>query len=369
MISGVFHRIVFLVACLSIAMQAGAASPEREILVGVNYFAGWWEPEPNKWHTRDGRDWREDYPQRVPLLGQYNDQATMDKEIVAAADHGVDFFAILWYGAESRESPHPHGALLNRGVEHFMASPQAGRLKFMIEYCNHPPFGIKSEARWSECVQTWIAAMKHSSYLRVGGRCVFKVHGGHYFLLENDRDMARSRARLDALRQAARDAGVGELVIGVGVGDAEPIPAGHWAEQLFDFTASYMGIPPIPQREEDYPFTDLRAYIAEGRLKHAADAVPYLPFAAAGWNPRPWGDPRPRFTLPTREEWTESLVEMKSHLSQHRFGLPLPDGSVQPAFTIYAWNEFGEGGMVAPTGGEQYMKLEAIREVFGADKP
>jgi len=31
---------------------------------------------------------------------------------------------------------------------------------------------------------------------------------------------------------------------------------------------------------------------------------------------------------------------------------------------IYAWNEFGEGGITAPTRGEKQMKLEAVREVF-----
>ena len=46
-------------------------------------------------------------------------------------------------------------------------------------------------------------------------------------------------------------------------------------------------------------------------------------------------------------------------------GLPLPGGRRQKVFTIYAWNEFGEGGMVAPTRGEGYLKLEAIADVFG----
>lgn len=36
------------------------------------------------------------------------------------------------------------------------------------------------------------------------------------------------------------------------------------------------------------------------------------------------------------------------------------------AFTIYAWNEFDEGGIVAPKQGDQYMKLEGIKTVFGA---
>ena len=32
---------------------------------------------------------------------------------------------------------------------------------------------------------------------------------------------------------------------------------------------------------------------------------------------------------------------------------------------MHAWNEFGEGGIVAPTRDEKAMKLEAVREVFG----
>ncbi len=34
---------------------------------------------------------------------------------------------------------------------------------------------------------------------------------------------------------------------------------------------------------------------------------------------------------------------------------------------IYAWNEFAEGGIVAPTVGEGDTKLRGIREVFGAN--
>jgi hypothetical protein len=33
---------------------------------------------------------------------------------------------------------------------------------------------------------------------------------------------------------------------------------------------------------------------------------------------------------------------------------------------IYAWNEYGEGGIVAPTRGDGTMKLEAIKQVFGS---
>lgn len=91
-----------------------------------------------------------------------------------------------------------------------------------------------------------------------------------------------------------------------------------------------------------------------------------MPFIGAGWNPRPWGDPRPAFQLPDRRQWKAALEKVRVDLDSGKFGFPLPDQRRQPAVTIYCWNEFGEGGMVAPTQGDQSMKLEVIREVFGA---
>ena len=86
------------------AGSGGMGRPDSSrCLVGIYYFAGWWEPLPNK-YTPDGKDWRKDYVGRVPLLGQYNDQPTMDKEIVAAAESGVDFFQILWYPVDERNA-------------------------------------------------------------------------------------------------------------------------------------------------------------------------------------------------------------------------------------------------------------------------
>ena len=73
------------------------ARKEKDVLVGVNYFPGWWKPQPNKWQDPRGEDWRARFPERIPLLGEYNDQETMNREIEAAARAGVGFFSILWY--------------------------------------------------------------------------------------------------------------------------------------------------------------------------------------------------------------------------------------------------------------------------------
>ena len=69
---------------------------------------------------------------------------------------------------------------------------------------------------------------------------MLKVHGGSLFLKQAGGNPARSKTRLDSLRQAARQAGLGELLIGCGVGSGEAIPAGHWAAQVYDFSACYI---------------------------------------------------------------------------------------------------------------------------------
>jgi hypothetical protein len=47
-----------------------------------------------------------------------------------------------------------------------------------------------------------------------------------------------------------------------------------------------------------------------------------------------------------------------------RLSVPARDGRVK-MLLIYAWNEFGEGGIVAPTTGRGQMMLEGISQIFG----
>lgn len=352
---------------------------DSDVLVGVDYFAGWWQDLPNKWHGRgwnaDEPDWRPDFPDRVPLLGEYNVQSTMDREIAAAAGHGVDFFAILWYFPRPGSRQEKYAPLLNKGLETYLASGNSSMMRFFIEYCNSPDFAARNEKEWDRCVATWVAAMKHPGYLRVDGRLVFKVHGVTQFLRTHNNDLGLCRKRLDTLRGAAREAGLGEMIIGVGISGRTPPLGSRWPPAgLFDFTCTYMTVPDIEGSETEYPYTALAKQARTARKNRVSDPIPWMPYLAAGWNPRPWTHPRAAphyqrfFEFPTREEFTDELEAMKEAFSKHSsLGLPRKDGTQQKAFTIYAWNEFGEGGILAPTKGRGYMMLECIRDVFGAD--
>lgn len=347
------------------ASRPGDPLGADEYLVGVYYFAGWWRPLPNKYQTA-GRDWRPDWPERKALLGEYNDQETMDREIHTAAECGVDFFQILWYYQGIQPPPEPHAGRLNDAIAQFMASPNNRRLKFMIEGVNHPPFVIKSEQGWVDSCREWVTAMKHPSYLRVAGRPVIKVHSLHQFLADCDMQPDRAARRLSVLRRLSVEAGLGDPIIGAGV-----VPAGMpLASQVigFDFLSSYMDMPHLAQRADLYPYEQLIDHAAAAWERYAAHSpLPYVPYVPAGWDPRPWRDPRASFKLPDRAQWTKALTRVKSALDQHaRLGLPELEGRRPKMLVIYAWNEFAEGGIVAPTQGDGRMKLEALRNVFGS---
>ncbi len=326
----------------------------QDYLVGIYYFAGWWRDAPNKWAPY-GYDWRADYPERIPVLGQYNDQKTMDREIEAASTHGVDFFQILWY---------PNGGPLNDGLRTFLASPEAHRMHFTIEYVNHPPFDLPSDAEWESACREWCTAMKHPSYLRVGGRPVFKIHGLDFFFKQQGDDAAKVKARLDVFRRIAKENGLPSPLISSGVMPGGVPPPERLAP--FDFVTTYMDMPALPQKPEPYPYELLIKHAEDGWLRYAEhSSKPYVPYVPSGWDPRPWKDPRPSFAFPTQAEWTDALRRVKCALDKYpKLGIPDGEGR-RKMLLIYAWNEYGEGGIMAPTRGDKDMKLEAIHEVFG----
>ena len=364
----------FFAVNFTFAEDSSRPQSGKDILVGVNYFAGWWKPLPNKWISPDGKDWREKYPGRLPLLGEYNEQETMDKEIMVASEYGVDFFLMLWYfnGIDNTAERSEHARLLNVGLEQFMQSPNANRMKFAIEYCNHEPFRIKEQTDWDWAVKTWVEMMKHPSYLRVGGKPFFKIHSWHHYWFENGENLDQCIARMQQLRQAVREAGLGEILVGGGIGSYQQITVAEGRiAKLFDFTSTYMEVPldlPPQEGNQYHPYEKLAEFMRGSRQVHGGDALPYLPYFGLNFNAEPWGDLRSRFEFPTREQLKKEFQSLKADLetSGLNLGVPLGNGKLQKVFTIYAWNEYGEGGFLAPTVEEKTMKLELLKEIFGS---
>lgn len=338
--------------------------------VGVNYFSGWWRETPNKWldSYRPGHDWREDYTNRIPLNGCFVDQKTMDLDILTASQYGIDFFQMLWYPVDSPDTDcdELHRKYLNEGIRCFCASPYNDRMQFMVEYCNHPPFAVLDEEQWLETCRTFAKFFAHPSYFTVNGKVLFKIHGFHHFLNQCGGDLSVFARRVEVLRQTAREIAGKDLILCAGIVREDVDKSLLQYLDVLDFYAVYMDLPLPPVVDTDYDYEILTGYSLEFARECEQLKIPMMPYYPTGWNPRPWHDPRPSFCLPGREDIRKGVEALCSLIrSSENLGLHC-DGQCLDAFTIYAWNEFGEGGYLAPTLVEYDQKLQGLKQALDA---
>ena len=279
-----------------------------------------------------------------------------------------------------------------------MVSPHAGKMRFFIEWCNsYPLFSVHNESEWRTMIHNdWLPAMAHPSYLRVGGALVFKlINAGEFLKYGCGLNRTLAGARLDYFRKAVRDAGLGEMIIGAGAAARDMTAASWWAAgcaarpaitaigmgtgpgnttRCYDWVGLYCAVdnddPSFAGRV--LPWANESAFVRANRAQHAkSHGVPFVPMVVSGWDPRPWHEKRASFQFPTQAQWTAELRSVQSELGSDgnvptpNLGFPLPGGGYVPAFNIYAWNEFAEGGIMAPSSGWNYSRLETIVDVFG----
>lgn len=363
--------------------SSSARVSNDEYLIAPNYFAGWWRKTPNLYVREEATDWRRNYPGRIPLLGMYNDQSTMDAEIYAASAYGIDAFEMLWYppfnvgeeyvkthkGYSTRETL--RSDVLNRSIAQFMASDESHRMGFYLHYANdHTSLGANERSVWREFVDEWITIMKHPQYLHVGERPMFKIFRLSKLYHDAGDDLDEVKWRFDYLRESVEAEGLNEPLIGAGLIPPRtfPEPVEPVLDEQFDFISSYSSYWPGNADETgSRSYDELTEKTSEHwKMVNELYSTPYMPALTAGYDHRAWGrDDTPRYN-PSAEDWERSLRTIKLALDENP-GLRVPDGSKegQKMFNVYAWNEFGEGGYMAPTVDDGWMKLEVLADIFG----
>lgn len=371
--------LLFLIATtFTLALNIQLSYCNSEYLVGINYFAGWWPEYPNKWHEpwNESKLWTPLYPQRIPLIGNFTtNQSTMDNEIIAASQHGIDFFQILYYDNYPTERE-PNSIYLNSGLKNFVSSKESYRMSFFIEWCNtYPLYGFNNESEFIEMIdKDWLPAFNHSSYLRIDNKLVFKIiNAGQLYQNCNESSKCVTNLLDNILRSKVRDAGLGEMIIGGGLGAKQTtansdVLSGYTG---YNWTGTYMDGPWTDSNSNYtypnvYPWDAISSWTVNARNMHENDEILYLPYVAVGWDPRPWNETRPSFVFPNVTQFKNDLMQVMNDLDgNNKLGFPIGNnGDRQKAFHIYAWNEFGEGGIMAPTQGWQYQRLETVQSVF-----
>jgi len=336
---------------LALAGSLSARGPEPRAMVGAYYFDGW----SGRSRLADKEGWArdapthltkrmlEEFPDREPLWGWRDDRLEiMERQIDLAADHGIAFFAICWYFRPTRKQVDEDP--LHTGLNLFLKAKNNHRLKFCLLVANHQGAYIGSPGNWTLAAEYWMPYLTHKQHVKVGGRPLV--------LIFNPGDS--SKEGLDNLQAAARKAGLpGVAVAACGSGDPK---LGYTHRTYYNIVPGYAS----GSQERRY------AELVEAHQKAwgGTPEQPFIPEVTAGWDKRPWEgekglNQKPGWYFPDRtpEAFGKFMQSAIDWMDRN------PDRATKERVVlVYAWNEFGEGGYIAPTKGDpQGNYLKALK--------
>jgi hypothetical protein len=329
----------------------GAANNAK---VGAYYFEGWYHDSPGLIAAFANAELRNDFPEREPIWGgglwRGDTVAIMEQQIDLAADHGVSFFSFDWYWYGSQAATANDG--INSGLKNFMLASNRNRMEFNINIVDAAPTTINSDAEWQQVADMLLPYMTDSQYLRVGGNP----------LITNFAAAGMTQTNYDYVQQIAAAAGISEVEFAANV--AGP-------SSLYSHVTRYNAVPGWGAGEVAYPYQSLTEYM-EGNDTWApgfwntesGGGQAYIPTIMAGWDARPWNTP-PSWYF-NNPELGHSPAAVGAHLQKAIDWIDANPTLATPErlIMIYAWNEFGEGGYIAPTVGDPNgLYLDAIRSV------
>jgi hypothetical protein len=309
---------------------------------------------------------------KVPLWGyeDESDPAVMARKIDAAADHAITTFLFDWYWDVD-------GPSLHRALEQgFMRAPNNDRLTFGLMWANHWAVSRATfDAATAYVIDRYLA---HPAYWTIDGRPYFSI----YELMTLVRGLGgieQTANALEAFRGRVSETLGCDLHLNAvlyGVRDQAGAPQLDEQRELlqrcrFDSLTSYVWQhhQPLP----DFPATSYGKIAAEALGTWDAFAreypLPYHPNVTAGWDPSPRTDqarpfeegPYPATAVlvdNTPAAFERALRAARAFLDGER--------ALQPIVTLYAWNEWAEGGYLEPDIVHRMGYLEAVKRVFGA---
>lgn len=275
-------------------------------------------------------------------------QEIMDQEIAFAADAGLDYWAFLLY---------PQSNSMSAALKQYLKSTRRKQINFCVIL--HNSFGV-SDDRWPAERDRAVGLLKEPGYQRVldDRPLVYAFAVG---------DHGAGAKRIQEFLQAAQAAGLKPYMVYMGWN-----PANDFREQSANFDAVSAYAHPGGQKS----FAELVVSLEQGPWQNAVKSkAPYVPLVTTGW------DKQPRKDHPVSWEKDHAYHQQKvfpstatpPEIAEHletglRFVRRNPDICAANAIIIYAWNEFDEGGWLAPTwsGGAKpnSERLDAIRQVL-----
>ena len=301
------------------------------------------------------------YHDRLPWFAEPIDDSTvkinggrqevMDQEIGFAAAAGLDYWAFVTY---------PEDSPMSVGLKLYLASRERERVRFCLIL--HNTLNVP-DTRWPAERSRALALLKEPGYQTVlDNRPLVYTFTGGGFPFE----------RFSEFLAAARADGLNPYCVYMGwnpASDFETVKG-----KGFDAVSAYaMG--------SDQPtFAGLVESVEKGFWQNAAHSgTPYVPLVTTGWDKRPRKDNPVSWerdhsyhqqnifpSRPTPAQIAGHLQDALAFVQHH------PEICPANAVIVYAWNEYDEGGWLAPTRGPNgepdNSRLEAIQQVLRSKK-
>ncbi len=361
---GTSNAMNFTVPC--VIDPPGPAAAQTKARVGAYYFDGWSGPLTNFHYAGMPLG---PYQDREPLTAwQDSEGCAVEQELAQAHNVGIDFFVFDWYFNTAVTAG---GENLNSALQITHALPNKHGMQYAILYVTGPPFDV-DPANWSSAVNEWVSYMTDPAYLRVNGLpALFIINVGSMRQVWGS--AAAVIGALGQLRSAAQAQGLGGVYVvgGFGVPDGTmgqaSLGAGFSIAQSDGYDAiAFYGYPFAPPAVNGMlPFSTL-AQAGQLTWDQAAQssALPFIPTAMSGWDPRPWNEVEPNsgflmWYSRTPQEVAQFISDSIDWTATYPQLRPEP-APTPPLVLIEAWNEFGEGSYILPTKGSGTTYGDAI---------
>jgi hypothetical protein len=236
-------------------------------------------------------------------------------------------------------------------------------MQYAILYVSSAPF-LAGPADWNSAVAEWVGYMTDSAYVRINGKPAFFIINVGEVRQSFGTSTAVSAA-LGQLRAAAQAQGLPGVYIVGGFGTPngtmgqESLDDGFSTAQMDGYDAvAFYGYPFAPPAVNGVlPFSALSNaghWTWDQAQLHSA--LPFIPTAMSGWDPRPWNETEPTtgdlmWYSRTPQEVATFVQDGITWATSNPQLRPEP-APTPPLVLIEAWNEFGEGSHVVPTVGD-----------------
>ena len=364
------------------------------------YYPHWHQyPKGDEWFGADKwkqaewafcKDAKPRFPgQKCPLKPLYGflDGKNPDdvaKEIDLASNAGIDVFLWdwYWYGGEMtmQES-------LEQG---FLKAPNRMKMKFCIMWCYHDRVDSfrddprqpkrmlmklpRTKGDFLANVRYCLKFFREPNYWYKDGKPFFSIYNAPSFV-EDMGGPEKARTVLDEARAIAVEAGFK----GIGFQGMNP----HWqrgpqelADAGFDYLGTYSlaDCPEAQASKRDgtclYQYADLVREVKRKWDLYSRTDIPYIPSIAAGRDttmrcrneePFPWKVIRYPYSPICQGNTPDLFQEALASAKRHAESDPKKPGAI----LIYGWNEYTEGGYIAPNNFDADGALRAVAAVFG----